>query len=192
MPAGAPRTLLGDFSGAFADLGTFLSLVVAVLALRGYDATGILIGFGLFALGTAAFYRLPVPVQPMKVVAAAIIVGALAPAQAAAVGLLIGVLLVVLAASGLIGRIARILPGSVIFGIQLAVGIQLAWLGLGQVVDRPLLGGVCLVLLAAAYLTRFRQLTGLLVVAGGIGIGLFGAPAGTVFPAPGFHLPTLA
>lgn len=65
---------VGDFSGAFADLGASLPIVLGVLALQQIDPSGRFIGFGLFALATALFYRRPVPVQPMKVVAA---VGAL-------------------------------------------------------------------------------------------------------------------
>ena len=45
--------LFGDFSGAFADLGTLLPLVVGVLALRGFDPFCVLVGFGLFALVVA-------------------------------------------------------------------------------------------------------------------------------------------
>lgn len=149
MSAASLRALLGDLSGAFADLGTFLSLVVAVLALRGFDASSILFGFGIFALATAAFYRLPIPVQPMKVVAAMIIVGALTPGQTAVVGILISLLLLVLVGSGLIGWIERLLPASVVLGVQLAFGVELAWLGLGQVIDAPAWGGAALVPLAA-------------------------------------------
>ncbi|MCP5367992.1 MAG: sulfate transporter, partial [Hyphomicrobiales bacterium] len=62
--------LLGELSGAVADLGTFLPLVIGVLAVGGFDAAGVLTGFGLFALAVAVFYRRPVPVQPMKAVSA--------------------------------------------------------------------------------------------------------------------------
>lgn len=72
--------LFGDFSGAFADLGTFLPLVVGVLALRGFDPSGVLVGFGLFALVVAVVYRRPMPVQPMKAVAALVIAAGITPA----------------------------------------------------------------------------------------------------------------
>ena len=90
------------------------------------------------AMATAVFYRLPIPMQPMKVVAAMIIVGALTPAQSAAAGLLLGTLLLLLTLSGVIGRIAGSIPASVILGVQLAVGIHLAWLGLVQVIGAPI------------------------------------------------------
>ena len=61
---------LGEVSGAVADFGTFLPLVIGVLAVRGFDGTGVLTGFGLFALAVALVYRRPIPIQPMKAVAA--------------------------------------------------------------------------------------------------------------------------
>jgi SulP family sulfate permease len=43
--------------------------VIGVFALRQMDPTGVLVGFGLFALAGGLMYRRPVPVQPMKAVA---------------------------------------------------------------------------------------------------------------------------
>jgi hypothetical protein len=183
---------LGDFSGAFADLGTFLSLVVAVLALREFDAGGILIGFGLFAIGTAAIYRLPIPVQPMKAIAAIVIVGALTPAQTMAAGLIIGLVLVLLAMFGIIRQIARAVPGSVILGIQLAVGIQLAYLGLGHVAADPAWGILALAVLVAGFLTPYRQLFGLLVIIGASVIAYLQNPLPAGLSGLSLHLPELA
>ena len=41
---------LGELSGSVADFGTFLPLVIGVLAIQGFDGAGVLTGFGLFAL----------------------------------------------------------------------------------------------------------------------------------------------
>ena len=41
---------LTESSAAFADLGTFLPLVVGLIVLAGVDPIGLLYGFGLFAL----------------------------------------------------------------------------------------------------------------------------------------------
>ena len=53
----------------------------------------------MFALVTAAVYRRPIPVQPMKVVAAIVIATGISPQVVAAGGLLIGLILVLLAVS---------------------------------------------------------------------------------------------
>ena len=86
---------MGEFSGAFADLGTFLPLIIGIFAVQQLDPTGVLLGFGLFALATAVIYRRPVPVQPMKVVAAVVIAGGLGASEVAATGLLLGIVLCV-------------------------------------------------------------------------------------------------
>ena len=119
--------LFGDFSGAFTDLGTFLPLVVGVLALRSFDPSGVLVGFGLFALVVVAVvYRRPMPVQSMKAVATLVIATGITPAAVATSGLIMGAVLTVLAVSGIVGRLARLIPQSVLLGIQLGVGVHLA------------------------------------------------------------------
>lgn len=45
--------LIGEVSGSLADFGTFLPLVLGVVALGAVDATGVLTGFG--------FSRSPLP-----------------------------------------------------------------------------------------------------------------------------------
>ena len=57
---------VGDLSGAFADLGTFLPLVIGMFAVQRLDPVGLLVGFGLFAWATALIYRRPVPARPPR------------------------------------------------------------------------------------------------------------------------------
>lgn len=42
--------VLGETSGAFADLGTFLPLVLGLIALNQFSPQGIFLGFGVFAI----------------------------------------------------------------------------------------------------------------------------------------------
>lgn len=186
---GRGRRLLGDLSGAFADLGTFLPLVIGILAVRGMNATGVLIGFGVFALVVAVIYRRPVPVQPMKAVAAVTIASGLAPDTIAASGMVIGAVLLVLALTGLIGRVARWLPQSVLVGIQLGIGGHLVLVGLGMVSQSMWLGGIALVVLAVLIQTPMKPLACPLVIAAAIAWGILAG--GTVLPdlAIGWHWP---
>jgi SulP family sulfate permease len=183
---------LGEVSGAVADFGTFLPLVIGVLAVRGFDGTGVLTGFGLFALAVAIVYRRPIPIQPMKAVAALIIVGAVTPAEAMASGLIIGGALLVLAVTGIITRIARLVPPSVIMGVQLGVGAQLALLGLKHMQQEPLFGGAALALLLLLFLTPFRHLGSLVVVVTAAAAFLMTGDASIAAASPGLHLPALA
>jgi len=156
--------MLGDISGAVADFGTFVPLVVGILAIRQFDATGVLAGFGLFAFAVAVVFRRPVPVQPMKVVAALIIAGALTPGETMAAGILVGLILLILAVTRIVDRLAKAMPEAVIMGIRMGVGAQLVLMGLGHVRTEPAFGVSALLLLASLYLTRFRSLSCLAVL----------------------------
>ena len=162
-PAGW-RDRLGDLSGAFADLGTFLPLMIGVFAAQRLDPTGVLVGFGLFALATAFIYRRPVPVQPMKAVAAVVIAGGLGAAGTAATGLLLGMVLPLLAAAGAVGALGRRIPHSVMHGIQLGVGLYLIWCGVRLGMQQPWLGAGALVVLLMLQRTPFKPLAALAVV----------------------------
>ncbi|MGE6648554.1 putative sulfate/molybdate transporter [Shewanella colwelliana] len=130
----------GEFSGAFADLGTFLPLVLGLIALNHFSPQGIFTGFGLFALFTASYYRRPIPVQPMKVIAALVIAQGLTPGMLQASGIMMGVILLLLAYSGAISWMAKQLSPAVSIGIQLAIGIQLIWMGGQMITDSWFIG----------------------------------------------------
>ncbi|MDX1654394.1 MAG: putative sulfate/molybdate transporter, partial [Candidatus Competibacteraceae bacterium] len=76
--------LTGEFGGAFGDLGTFLPYVLGVLTVGQLAPQGVLAGFGITLLATGLYYRLPLAVQPMKVVGAVIIARGLSPGEVAA------------------------------------------------------------------------------------------------------------
>lgn len=179
------RKLLGEVSGAFADLGTFLPIVLGVLSLRQMDPTGLLLGFGLFALAVAAIYRRPIPVQPMKVVAAIVIAGQLDPAVIVATGLLLGVVLILLGLSGWIDRLAEKLPQTVLYGIQLGIGLSLTWSGIKLMADQWLFGAALLFLLLFLQQTRLKTYALPMAVVVLVGWSLIRTP---VFPALDFGL----
>lgn len=186
-----PRPVIGDLSGAFADLGTFLPLVVAILALRRFDPSSVLIGFGLFALAVALIYRRPVPVQPMKVFAALIIAGGLSGEAVAAGGVLIGVVLCLLAVTGAVGALAQRVPPAVLAGITAGVGINLAIMGGRLALGEPLIGISAAVLLLVVWLSPLRPLASLALLLLGVGWGLAHLPGELPALSLGVHLPQL-
>jgi MFS superfamily sulfate permease-like transporter len=169
------RGIFSDFSGAFADLGTFLPIVLAVLSLRQMDPSGLLIGFGIFALAVAAIYRRPIPVQPMKVVAAVVITGQLSPSAVAATGLLIGAVLLILGFMGWIGRLAEKLPQTLLLGIQMGVGFYLTWAGLKLLSDQWTIGLTVFLVLLLLQRTRLSGYLVLAIVIGFAAWSLFSA-----------------
>jgi MFS superfamily sulfate permease-like transporter len=138
---------LRELSGALGDLGTLLPLMLGSIAVVGLAPLPVLAGFAIFYIATAACYRLPIPVQPMKAVAAVLLTAQLSPAALAASGVMIGAGLLVLGLTGWITRLARIVPQSVLAGLQLGLGLALALVSLDLMAPAPLLAFVTIGLL---------------------------------------------
>ena len=139
--------LLGDAGGACGDLGTFIPHVVGAMTVAGLAPAGVLLGFGASFVASGLFYGLPMAVQPMKAVSAVLLTGQLAPGALAAAGLVVGAVLLLLGATGLIGRLAKLIPQSVTAGLQLGLGLAMGWLGLTMVAETPWIGVPALALL---------------------------------------------
>ena len=168
---------LREINGALGDLGTMLPLMLGVIAVAGLAPMPVLAGFGLCYIATAVYYRLPIPVQPMKAVAAVLLVAEISPATLAASGVMIGVILLVLGLTGWINRLARLVPQSVLAGLQLGLGLALAVVSLGLIASSPLIGILTLALLLGLLLAP-RYPSALIALAAALLLGQsFEAPS---------------
>lgn len=178
-----------ELSGSIGDLGTFLPYVIGAITIGGLDATGVLFMFGLMYILTGWYYQIPVPVQPMKVMGAAVLVHHLTAGEAAAAGILMGITLLFLGFSGLVDKLARLTPQSVTAGIQAGLGISLSILGIKFIQNDLLLGLVVTVMML--FLFNFRKVpVAIIAVAGGTLLAFLLHPELT-WPhlSAGFHLP---
>jgi hypothetical protein len=180
-PKGVPFVLsLRELSGALGDLGTLLPLMLGSIAVVGLAPLPVLASFAIFYIATAAWYRLPIPVQPMKAVAVVLLTAELGPATLAASGVMLGGALLLLGLTGWITRLARIVPQSVLAGLQLGLGLALALLSLDLMATAPLLaivtagllGGLLLVPRAPAALIALAAAIVLAPMLGVAGTGL--------------------
>src|SRR6185436_13307827 len=80
------------------------------------------------------------PGQPMKAVSAVILTDGLRPGEVTAAGMILGVVLLTLGATGAMGRFARLIPQSVSIGLQLGLGLLMGALGIRLIFETPLLG----------------------------------------------------
>jgi hypothetical protein len=119
-----------ELSGAFGDLGTDFPLIAGMILTAGLDAPSVLIMFGAMQILTGLTYGLPMPVQPLKAMAVLVITQKLSGPTLYGGGLAIGVVMLVLAATGLMDALARAVPKSVVRGMQLGLGMQLSLLAL--------------------------------------------------------------
>ncbi|HEX3010585.1 MAG TPA: putative sulfate/molybdate transporter, partial [Syntrophomonadaceae bacterium] len=107
---------INELAGSIGDLGTLLPFAIGGITIAGLDSTGVFIMFGVMYLFTGWYYRLPIPVQPMKVIGAAILAYHLTPGEVAASGILIGISLLLLGTSNIVDKLARFTPFSVMMG----------------------------------------------------------------------------
>ena len=184
-----------EFSGSLGDLGLFLPLVVAMSTQNGLDMGGILIAAGLMNIATGLLFRQPIPVQPMKAIAAVAITEGLLRGELVAAGLIMGALLVVVSLTGAVGAITRLVPAPLVRGIQLGVGLKLAAKGASWVFDLPFFGwdSVVVALVAALLLLLFvsKQFPGLLLIFFG-GFVLLWMEDATAYEKIALGLPALA
>jgi hypothetical protein len=192
MRGDAPfRFDLREASGALGDLGTLLPLMLGAVAVAGLAPVPVILGFAIAYLGTALLYRLPIPVQPMKAVAAVLLTSEVAPASLAASGVAMGAILLLLGSTGAIDRLGRLVPRSVLAGLQLGLGAALALVALDLIGTAPWLGAATI--LITVCLLRVRGAPAALValtfaMLAGSALGLSGLempepPAASLLPA---------
>jgi len=146
----APRVRLdrNELSGAFGDIGTDFPLLVGMILVAKLDAASVLTVFGAMQLLTGLTYGLPMPAQPLKAMAVLVLAGRADANVLYGAGLAIGILMLILAATGLIDWLAGVIPKSVVRGIQFGLGLQLAILALTDYVPSDGRMGYALALLA--------------------------------------------
>ena len=205
-----------ELAGSLGDLGTLLPLAVGMIMINGLNPQGLFLSIGLFYILTGAYYGLPVPVQPMKVVGAYAIATGLTAQQISASGAWLAFFMLIAGLTGLIDLIGRYTPKAVIRGVQLstgsllmAQGIKLMWgtasfqvlksaaepyLVIQQLGPIPIgiILGAAGIVLTLLLLENKQFPAGLIVVCSGLAVGLFaGTREGFDHLAFNMHLPDL-
>ncbi|KAF2397471.1 hypothetical protein EJ06DRAFT_150578 [Trichodelitschia bisporula] len=114
-----------ELSGAMGDLGTFLPLTLALSLTHSISLPATLLFSGLANILTGAVFALPLPVQPMKALAAWALASHATQGQMAAAGIMAGAIVLALSATGAVRLADRAVPRSVVAGVQVAAGIAL-------------------------------------------------------------------
>lgn len=132
-----------EFSGSLGDLGTLIPLSVALIMVCGLNATSVLMMVGLSYIFTGLYFRLPIPIQPLKLISAIAIAypGQITVPVMASAGILFGVILTVLFFTGLIDRMAVFFTRPIIRGIQLGLGLILFTKGIRFILGHQLFLG---------------------------------------------------
>ena len=137
-----PRVLLSEASGAMGDLGTFLPLTLGLVAAVGLDFGTTLIFTGIYNVVSGFVFGVPMPVQPMKTIAAIAVASVsssnpITLQEVMAGGMFVSAVVLFLGITKLVDLVNRIVPRSVVAGLQLGVGLKLASSGVRSVFLMP-------------------------------------------------------
>lgn len=136
-----------EIAGSLGDMGVLIPLAIALISLNHLNPTSVFLVAGLLYIITGLYFKLPIPVQPLKAVAVIALTMQAGPRVIEAAGLLMGVILLLLAVTRLCDLLSLIFTKPIIRGIQLGVGFLLVKKGLSLVLDHRLIpnGGEMLV-----------------------------------------------
>ncbi len=185
-----------EWSGAFGDIGTDFPLIVGMILAAGLDSASVLVTFGVMQIFTGSFYKMPMPIQPLKAMATIVITQKISPNILYGGGLAIGISMLLLNITKLIDWISRVVPKAVIRGIQLGLGIKLGLLALQ---DYVIADGVAGYYLAAAAFLLAIFLIGnrkyppaiFIIMLGMFYAFVFKVDAHSFINAVGIHLPQI-
>ena len=114
-----------EVAGSLGDLGTLLPISLGMILANGLDPTGTFLTIGLFFIFSGIYYKVTVPVQPMKVIGAYAIATGMTATQISASALLVGCFLLIIGGTGTITLIGKYITKPVIRGVQLSTGTLL-------------------------------------------------------------------
>lgn len=190
---------LTELAGSLGDFGTIIPLILAVALVSDVDPRYILLFFGIWFILTGLYYRLPIPLEPMKAIAVVVIAagvtGGISAGEIAIAGLVLAIIFLVLGCGRFFEIIERYVPQSVVRGIQLGLALLLFRSSAGFIIEDPLFFGIGIAIIAGFFvLVRFRgipDLSSICVITVGLvgGIVLFGLPPISLIPAPRLVIP---
>jgi hypothetical protein len=192
--AGTLRFDRNEVSGAFGDLGTSLPLIVGMIVAARLDATSVLVVFGVLQVVTGLVYRMPMPVQPLKAVAAIVIAQQVSADVVYGGGLAIGLLMLALVLTGGLDWLARVVPKVVVRGIQCGLGLQLGRLAVADYVPSGgpagyVLAAVAFVIVVALLGNRRVPPAPIVLALGALFALVVGGASAPAAAALGVHLP---
>jgi MFS superfamily sulfate permease-like transporter len=160
---------LRELGGSLGDFGTLFPLAVGYIAVNGLDPAGLFVMLGLTNIALGLLYRLPMPLQPKKVIAAVAISQGWSPSLVYASGFGMGLTWFFLVFTGLLRKLITWTPVFLVRGVQLALGLALGWRALKLMAPAPLLG---LLAVAVALLLRQNRYAPASVILIVLGVGL--------------------
>jgi len=190
------RFTLEEIAGAVGDFGTIFPILLGVaIVCPDVNVSHFFLFLAAWFIITGFYYRLPIPIEPMKAIGAVVIAEGLCAGEIVASGLVVGALFLLI---GLVGGMAWLedrIPRSVIRGVQAGLALLLLRTSLGYIVVDTLVAVLAIAVIVAFFIasqrTRIPDVSALLVLIIGLAAGIItqGMPPFRLMPIPALVLP---
>jgi MFS superfamily sulfate permease-like transporter len=192
------RFNLQEIAGAVGDYGTLIPIVLGMALVSDIRLGPVLLCFAVWYIITGICYRMPVPVEPMKVVGAIVIAERLTHGTIVASAIVLGVAFLVVGCFGGMRLLQKHVPRSVVRGIQLGLAVILARTALGFIGADVGMAILCLVIilcfLVISRLSAVPDISAIVVLLLGavVGFAHTGIPKAALMALPRPIIPTAA
>jgi len=189
------RFNLEEIAGAVGDYGTLIPIVLGVAIISHVNLGYILLFFSLWYITTGLYYKMPVPVEPMKAIGVVVIAEGLTKNVIAASGMILGILFLVLGMGKGMKFIQGKVPHSVIRGIQLGLALLLLKTSVSFFLKDYFMALVCIFVVigfsAAKRAKGIPDISALVILSIGVcvGIYMYGIPPIAVIQLPKIIIP---
>ena len=189
------RFNLEEIAGAIGDYGTLFPIVLGVAFVSNLNLGHILLFFSVWYIITGLYYKMPMPVEPMKVIGAIVIAGGLNKEEITASGMILGVFFLILGFCKGMNFIQDKVPSSVIRGIQMGLALILFKTSINFILKDSVISVICITIIILFYIankfTHLTDISAIVVILIGIMIGLqkFGIPQIRILPLPTLIVP---
>ena len=128
-----------ELSGSLGDLGTFLPIILGLSYVAGLSFPAMLFWAGASNIATGLIFTIPMPIQPMKAIAAIAISEGMNSGEVYASGLIMSLFMLLIWSTNFTKYLDRIIPEVVVRGIQFTIGLKLLIKGAQMIYAKELI-----------------------------------------------------
>lgn len=190
---------LSELAGSVGNFGTVLPLLFAVSFSSGMNVSIMLLWAAIWYIIIGLYYRIPIPIEPLKAVGAIVIAESVSTHVIAASGILMGVICLCIGFFGWMGRVRQIIPESVIRGVQLGLALvfiksAISGFILPDLTFAAVSAGIVCIFLLLRRVFNIPDLSAICIIVSGFIIAFIiaGFPSITFFSVPILQIPSAA
>jgi len=191
------RFNLEEIAGAVGDYGTLIPIVLGVAVVSNLDLGYILLFFSIWYIVTGIYYKMPVPVEPMKAIGAIVIAEKLSRGEIAASGIILGIFFLVFGFCKGMQFIKERVPQTVIRGVQLGLALTLVNTSFDFIIKDYIFALTCIMItilfFIASRFCKIPNISAIVILCIGVGAGFYksGIPQISILHVPFIEIPTV-